>query len=311
YTGGFSFQIGPHSGETFGTFVWNGFSWSAGEIASRLAWFLFAFLVLLLAAAFFDRFDPSRGVFRRFSLRRGLLSDGATTGREEGSADDRAEPASAAPAGHTHLTPLPARAGNGRFGAVLAAELRLMMKGRSKWWLLVALGLLIGSFAAPAGEARGKVLAFAWLWPVLVWSAMGTREPQNGTAPLIFSCAHALKRQLPALWLAGALVALVTSAGVGVRTIAAGDWAHAIAWIGGAMFIPALALALGVWSGTGKLFEGLYTAFWYAGPLQPTPALDFMGASPNLSGRIPAFYLAATLVLLCVAAVGRRRQIRG
>jgi len=324
YTGGFSFQIGPHGGESFDTFVWNGFHWTAGVIAARLSWFVFSLLVLMLAAAFFDRFDPSRGIFRRFAARRRVAASGTTTEEEVGALPGTVSLPASGPAGAGaetsgrraaaieghHLTPLTDEAGGWRFGTVLAAELRLMIKGRSRWWLLVALGLLIGSFAAPAGEPRGKVLAFAWLWPVLIWSAMGTREAQHATGPLIFSSARALGRQLPAVWLAGTLLALVTSVGAGARSIAAGDWLHAFAWFGGAMFIPALALALGIWSGTSKLFEGFYTALWYAGPAQPTAALDFMGASPNLSARVPIFYLAATIVLLAAAAVGRRRQIR-
>ena len=304
YSGGFSFQIGPHGGESFDTFVWNGFHWSASEIAARMLWFGFAFAVLVVAAALFDRFDPSRGVFRRFAWRR----KPAAGAEEIGSSEEMAAATAATAA--THLTPLAVGAGGNRFATVLTAELRLMLKGRSRWWLLVALGLLIGSFAAPAGEARGKVLAFAWLWPVLIWSAMGTREAQHATGPLIFSSARALERQLPAVWMAGTVLALVTSAGIGVRAVAARDWIHVLAWIGGAMFIPALALALGVWSGTSKLFEGIYTAWWYAGPAQPTPALDFMGATPNLSAHVPGMYLLATIVLLAVAAAGRRRQIR-
>jgi len=49
---------------------------------------------------------------------------------------------------------------------------------------------------------------------------------------------------------------------------------------------------------------------WYAGPAQPTPALDFMGAPTSLSAQIPICCLAATIVLLGLAAIGRRRQIR-
>jgi ABC-type multidrug transport system ATPase subunit len=77
-----------------------------------------------------------------------------------------------------------------------------------------------------------------------------------------------------------ALLAALAGLGAGVRALLAGDVAHLFAWAAGAMFIPALALALalGVWSGTSKLFEGLYTALWYAGPAQPTPGLDFIGA---------------------------------
>jgi len=313
YKGGFSFQIGPHSGQTFQTFVWEGFHWTAAAILSRLVWFLFAFLTLLLAAAFFDRFDPSRGVLHRLAVALGRGSERVREATEETSGTGPGvevpgeRPAAAA---IVHLTPLDERASGMRFGGVLAAELRLMLKGRSRWWLLVALGLLIGSFVAPAGEPRGKVLAFVWLWPVLIWSAMGTREARDGTGPLIFSSARSLGRQLPAVWTAGVCLALITGAGVGVRSFAARDWTHLFAWLTGAMFIPAMALALGVWSGTSKLFEGLYTALWYAGPLQPTAALDFMGASPKLSARIPLYYLVATMALLAAAAFGRRRQIR-
>jgi len=35
-----------------------------------------------------------------------------------------------------------------------------------------------------------------------------------------------------------------------------------------------------------------------------------MGASQQLSARIPVYYLVATIALLAVAAFGRRRQIR-
>ncbi len=312
YKGGFSFQIGPHQGRTLQAFVWGGFHWTAAAVLPRMVWLLFAVLTLLLAAAFFDRFDASRGLLHRVAVALGRGSARRREAREEqpgtaAGAEACNEPPAAAA---VQLTPLAVRAASPRVGAILAAELRLMLKGRSRWWLLVALGLLIGTFAAPAGEARGKVLAFAWLWPVLLWSAMGTREARNATGPLIFSSARALERQLPAVWAAGACLALVTGAGVGVRALAAREWTHLLAWLTGAMFIPALALALGVWSGTSKLFEGLYTALWYAGPVQPTPALDFMGASPQLSARIPVYYLVATIALLAVAAFGRRRQIR-
>jgi len=311
YQGGFSFQIGPHAGQTFNTFVWDGFHWTALDIVQRLGCVVLAALTVLLAAVFFDRFDPSRGWLHRLSGRMRRASAGTAEALEPpgGLEAPGDEPLALPQAGQVHLTPLSGRAQGARFLGVLAAELRLMLKGRSRWWYLVALGLFIGSFAAPAGEARGKVLAFAWLWPVLVWSAMGTREVRHATGPLIFSSARALERQLPAVWLAGVCVAALVGAGAAVRALAAGDGTHLLAWAVGAMFIPALALALGVWSGTSKLFEGLYTALWYAGPAQPTPGLDFMGASAHLHVHTPLVFLAATVILLGTAAAGRRRQI--
>ena len=49
----------------------------------------------------------------------------------------------------------------------------------------------------------------------------------------------------------------------------------------GALFIPSLALALGIWSGSRKLFEVVYMLWWYAGPINQVDTLDFMGASSN------------------------------
>jgi hypothetical protein len=36
------------------------------------------------------------------------------------------------------------------------------------------------------------------------------------------------------------------------------DFAGVAGWPAGAIFLPSLALALGVWSGRSKLFEGLF-----------------------------------------------------
>jgi hypothetical protein len=78
----------------------------------------------------------------------------------------------------------------------------------------------------------------------------------------------------------------------------------------GALFIPTLALALGVWSGSGKLFEVAYMLLWYVGPLNQVAPLDYMGAtagSPR-SGT-PLVFLLCTFVLGALALAGRKRQI--
>jgi ABC-type transport system involved in multi-copper enzyme maturation permease subunit len=319
YNGGFSLgaigAVGQSSLDASKAFLWEGVHWSPEFILPRLLLFVYAAGIVLLAAGLFDRFDPSRGIFHRAAARLGVTTfrlrgrKVAVVAGPDASVVEARE--SAVAASSAHLTPLAGRQTSSRFGALLGAELRLMFKGRAKLWYLVAAGLVIGSFFAPAGEPRGKVLAFAWLWPVLLWSQMGTREERYATGPLIFSTPHALGRQLPTVWLAGVSVALLVGAGVGLRHLAARDWTHLAGWLVGAMFIPALALALGVWSGTSKLFEGLYTALWYIGPAQPTLPLDFIGASAHLSSRIPMYCLGTTVILLAAAVVGRRRQIRG
>jgi len=84
-----------------------------------------------------------------------------------------------------------------------------------------------------------------------------------------------------------------------------------MAWFIGALFIPTLALSLGVWSGTGKPFEILYTVLWYIGPLHAIPQFDFMGSAPATAAtRCPQIYLLLTCVLAAAALLGRKRQLQ-
>ena len=110
----------------------------------------------------------------------------------------------------------------------------------------------------PAESARQYLLPAAWIVPLALWSALGTRETRHNTGQIVFSAPHLLSRQFPLMWLAGLVVTLVASAGIAVKLILVADWLHLLAWGTGALFIPTLALALGVWSGSSKLFEVVY-----------------------------------------------------
>src|SRR5262249_1343647 len=145
-----------------------------------------------------------------------------------------------------HLTPLLRSAPTSAFGRLVLAELRLALQGYRWWWYAIAFGLLAAEVVAPLSASRGLVLAFAWLWPILIWSAMGARESRSATSPLLFSSPRILFRQLPACWLAGVLIAVLTGGGAAVRLLLAADGAGVFAWCVAALFLPALALGLGV-----------------------------------------------------------------
>jgi hypothetical protein len=147
----------------------------------------------------------------------------------------------------------------------------------------------------------------AWISPALVWSQMGCRESRHATQPLIFSAERVLYRQLAAMWTAGVLVALATGAGTGVRLLASSNWQQLTAWLAGALFIPSLALVFGVWSGSSKLFEAVYTVWWYVGPRHQLPSLDFVGGSRASSSH--GLYLILAAALLLASCLGRRRQM--
>src|ERR1022692_1151903 len=219
------------------TFVWDGIDWTPHVIAVRLLWVAIAVGITFLAAIFFHRFDPA------WEWRRIKAAKPATDATIESSLQP-------VQGGNTlpfpaHLSPLAQARTRIRFLRIVAAELRLMLKGQRWWWYAVAAGLLVGELASPLAAARQGVLLAAWIWPLLIWSQMGCREARHATGPLLFSSERALTRQLPALWTAGVAVAALTGGGVAIRLLLTADWQGLAAWISAAIFIPSLALALG------------------------------------------------------------------
>ncbi len=298
YKGGFSLSAG--GGKELakrGVFLWRGMQWNAEFIAYRAAWFGHALVLALLASLLFDRFDISRSSgFERLKrgaevpaspkeqrrttrLARWLRSSGRLTFRS-------------------------------RFLQLTLAEFRLLVVGIPFWWHAVTLGLIIASVAAPVDAVKQGILPCLWLWPVLRWSGMGIREKLYRTDQMLFSSPRIISRQLPAMLLAGVLLAGATGGCFALRLAIAGDWPALGGMAAGALFIPSLALACGVWSGSSKTFEALYTFLWYIGPMNHVPACDYIGVSPTaIAAGMPAVFAVVALLLIAVAVAGRRRQV--
>ncbi len=288
-----SFMLGGLETPIEGTFTWTGIDWTAPVVATRLGYMGFAVLVTLAGSLFFDRFDPSRRKPRR---------------RKGSASVETPEPVSVSkPLPAVQLTPLNRTANQFRFARVLVAELKLMLKGQYWWWYLGAVGLIIAGLVNPVEVTRQYLLPLAWIWPILLVSSTGNREARFNMQQIAFSSASPLWRQLPAQWLAGFLVILVMGSGAAVKFLAGGNSAGLLAFLSGALFIPSLALALGVWSGSSKPFEIVYVSLWYLGPLNKVPGLDFIGAQTN--GR-PEFFIPLSLALIAFAFFGRARQLR-
>ncbi len=288
-----SFMLGGMDTPIIGTFTWTGIHWTSTIIVTRMAYIGLAILLTLLAAIFFDRFDPSRAKPKRI---KSIASDSAPM------------PASTPQALSTpRLTPLNTAANGFSFSRVLIAELKLLLKGQRWWWYVAAAGLIIACFANPSATTREIVLPMAWIWPILIWSAIGNREIQNNVQQLTFSSASPLMRQLPAQWIAGFIVTLIMASGAALRFAIDGDTVGLLALLSGAFFIPSLALASGVWSGTSKVFEILYMVIWYLGPLNKVPGLDFIGSNSN---GYPQFFIPFSLALIAFAFFGRSKQLR-
>jgi hypothetical protein len=321
YHGGFALGMAPGHPTVIDALRWHGVAWTSEMIGLRVAWLAAAFALALLAAVFFDRFDPAKAP--RFRLRRPKLVAQNTvmnssaalpvTPADEAVFGTRSnEPSlAAAQPREPHLTALAGAARRKGFGRLLIAEFRLAVQGRRWWWYAVALGLLVAQFLAPSGAARGPLLGTAWLWCVLLWSAMGSRESRCGTRGFLFSCSGILDRQVPACYLAGVAIAALSAAGIAVRLLHGGDTAGLLGFLAGVFFLPSLALALGTVSGTGKAFEAILTAWWYIGPINHTRGFDFTGAANGARTlHYAGMYVALTVALLAVAFVARARQLR-
>ncbi len=305
---GFSLRFGEFE-RPMQTFVWHGVDWTADILLSRLMWIAVALGLISVAALLFDRFDPSRSAFLQRRLRSSVAPEQLAADAADGTAPPQS-PTSPSISAAT-LTPLAGDRHTLRFFAVVSAELRLMLKGQRWWWYAIAVALAVACGAVPSADGRGVTLAFAWIWPVLLWSSMGVREIRDETYQLLFSAPRPVAGQLPALWAAGILVALLTGCGFGLRALLMGNWRACAAWLVGAAFIPACALALGVWSGSSKPFEIIFCLAWYIGPLHAFAPLDFMGSAPSTALTIyPLMYLAATAVLAVASMLGRQRQLR-
>jgi hypothetical protein len=276
------------------TFLWTGIHWTPALLFGRALWLAVAAALALLAAVFFDRFDPAGNGLRLGRKQKSVASNADVL-------DSQSSGVEPARASAFHLTPLLRDASNRqtrtRFFSLIVAEFRLLFRGHGWWWYAGAVGLFLGCLLSPVGAARSGVLVAAWIWPVLFWSQMGTREESFSTGSLIFSSPRAVPRQLLAMYAAGVLLAALTGGGLALRLLFAGDLSALAAWGAGVLFIPSMALVLGVTTGSRKPFEALYTAWWYVGPLHHIRQLDFMGTTAQSSTPVGYFAVAALLVL--------------
>jgi hypothetical protein len=276
------------------TFRWSGLEVTGGLVAGQLGLLLAAVLIAAVPAVWFSRFDPSRA---RLPVR-------TAAGRPSDP-----EPVAGA---FTATRPRTAVRRGNPFRRLVAGELRVLLKGQSRWWWAGLVGLTGLALFVPAAGGLNVVLLLAWIWPVLVWSRMGAHAFVHEVHVLVEAGSGAHRRAL-AEWLAGAAVAALAGAGPLIRMLLTGDGAGVAAWVAGAALIPALALLLGSLSRSPRLFQVVYLGLWYA-VLNRTAAVDFLGAvrdGGELAGPSPVLVLGvAGGLLVGVLATKQLRHAR-
>lgn len=276
---------------------WQGVDWTPAYILDRLSWLPLAIGLALSAALPFDRFDPAlASVSQKESPLKRFLRRKQT----------EIEPTFI----HTKvdLTPLANQVSSLRFGALLLAELKLMFKGKRWWWYGEAAFISLLGFAGPP-DGRAVTAQLAVLWPVIAWSAMGTREEQFDTTKLLFSAVDPIKGQMLATWLSGVLLGLIATLGISLRMVIEGQAEFILVFWVAALFIPSLALGLGAWSGAPRLFEVVYLIWWFLGANGVKP-MDFMQGSRDSIALPWLFaYLFFALLFFSLGMAGRFRKL--
>jgi len=277
-------------------FTWEGMNWTLPVILLRIAWMGAAFGMVLLASLRFDRFDKTATVERQW--RKPLF----TKETAPLSPDNPVLPGIR----YRDLPPAEARFS---FFSLVKAELQLMLLGRRRYWMALTAGLFVATLVAPLGLACRFGLPLLWLLQILILSKLGCRELENRCDGYIFAAAFPLLRQLPATLSAAVLVLLSLATPVMLREVLSGNFYSFLAIDAAALFIPALAVASGIFSGGSKIFEVVFTIMVY-GILNGTPFFDFTGTLPgSKESGLAGYMAAAALVLIIMAFIGRRRQV--
>jgi hypothetical protein len=297
YAGGIVLGTGGSVAE-MQTFLWTGFDWMA-VAGSRLVYVLAALFVAGAASLTFERFDTAGG--RKSSARfsglslPGLPNPFRRTPAAVNRAGLQSGQLSAVQRSPNFFSP---------FASLVAAELKLLLKGRSLFWYVVAFGLMMACLLSPLETVR-TLLPIVWLWPLLLWSEMGVRARRYQVEVLLLSSPAPLRMQTPATWAAGILLALMLGSGALVRFFSAPQFLPG--FFTGALFFPALALFLGMLAGTERPFQILALIGWYLGPLNGLAVFDITVATgPALAQGIPWFYLSAAPVLFGLTLLARR-----
>jgi hypothetical protein len=284
------------------SFRWAGLS-VVPAVVSRLPVLAVGAGLLAVSVVSFDRFDETKG-WSLGGLRRGGTPD------ETASASPSPLTTSSPSAGQDGSVSLPpVTATRFAVGRALAAEFKMAVRGHRRLWYVGWLAALIGTAVAPLDALQSLVVPVALLVPLPVWSSLGAREQIHRTEELVFATSNPL-RLLAVSYLVGVGVGASVIAPALVRYGLGGSTSGLLGAIAAVLFLPAAALAAGVWSGRPTVFEIGYLAAWYLGPMNGLGLLDYVGATAAAgSSGVQWAYLVASAVAVAVAAVGRKRRV--
>ncbi|MEF3118523.1 hypothetical protein [Streptomyces chrestomyceticus] len=309
-----AFSLGlTYLDEPLRVFDWHGFAPGPGYVLARSAFVGIAVVVALLPALWFHRFDPARVRHAAGRTQEDLAAVAAPASgyvEEVVYRDEAARSAAGRRGSALAILKTPPRPGR-VLPRLWGGELRILLQGVSTWWWWGAGVWVLLGVCSPLPGATRLMLPVSWLWPILIWSRLGTQRYEHGVAGILGAYPSTYRRVV-AEWAAGATLTAVVGLGPLVRLVVDGDGTGVACWAAGVVFVPSLALALGTLSRTHRLFQAVYLPLWYT-VANGLPVFDFMGAiriEGQPAGLPPTVVLAVAVVLVAVVfLVGAMRRL--
>lgn len=265
----FPFLKDSDSGGSFGyypvanvlTFTWEGIVWTKGMLISSFLWLFIALCNILLAILTFNRSQKHKP---------------RTSGHKKHEVSDLTR----IQVDVRLLSPVQYEQ-SFHYARLIIAEWRVLLRGYSKWLYSILIISLILSYALPM-NILGSWSPLFMLFPLAIWSKMGTVDTTHRTEQLIVSTPYASMKFF-ITWLSGLFITLIYSFGIVLRLSLAGNISAGIAYVIGILFIVTLAITLGYFTKSRRVFESVFLLLWYMGPVNQIPYLDFTGISMDQS----------------------------
>ena len=284
-------------------FHWSGLQVTPRTLGSRFPIVALSVSLLGLASVAFDRFDESPGLLHTH-FTRWISGDSPKDSSPETIQDNPSN----APTEPVTL----ASAGTREFAVtkILTAEFRMAVRGQRRLWYLGCLAGFVATAVAPLNSLGALVVPIVLLLMLPVWSELGVREQFHQTEELVFITSRPI-RLLSMSYLVSSCIGAGIILPAIVRLALGGQLYTIFVGLVAILCLPAVALAVGIWSGKPAVFEIGYLTAWYLGPMNGVEPLDYLSANPATPSIIPIAYLVVAGIAFAIAIIGRQQQITG
>jgi hypothetical protein len=271
-------------------FLFNGTNWTGAYVLGRLFWIGIGFILLLVAAKVFHRFDVKEQMSSKKKEKAALETGEAIAIKD------------------IHPGKLPEATLNYGILPFIKIELLMLLRKGPKWFWLINAGGFIALCFMPLKPAHQIALPVLWFLQVNRWADISTRDKYNRTHYFTYAAYKPLQRLLSSQIIAGIFLAIVLASPLLIRYVATANISAVVSILLGAVFVVSFAVCSGIVTGGKRFFEAIFFMLTYIN-VNLAPPFDYFGAFN--SGIIYAIVMLAIISsFLLTAFLFRRYEIR-